>query len=243
MIDKHVIIFGDDPRLNTGFSRIVNRLVSAVKKAGCVPLVVGLKPYNGNDIYNNAELVNLFKSYPNDTLGGSCIKKMCKDYNVAAVISVGDPWDIRGVADAKEELGFYWIGYTPVESIPYPRYLLINARAPLQYLDVGHITSKIDHIVTYSEFGIKAVADMLTIERKIETLPPITNIYLGVDKDLYKPFDKEQSRSIMQGINKDDILFMCNKANSPRVGYEVLLSAWKKLIIKANKTRPTIAKR
>jgi glycosyltransferase involved in cell wall biosynthesis len=237
MINRNIILVGDDPRLNTGFSKIINRFVKVIKDSGNSPIVIGLKPYSGKSEYKDCLLYNASKLTPGNPLGTQLIRDLVSKQDIPLVISVGDPWDIRGVAEAHDNITFKWIGYTPVESIPYPRYILIGAKQPLQYLDAGNIINKADVLVTYSKFGSDAINQMIVNELG-KPARNIDYIYLGVDHSIFKPVDKKKARQIMQGVSEDDILFMCNKANSPRVGYEILLESWSKFIKLIEKKRP-----
>jgi glycosyltransferase involved in cell wall biosynthesis len=239
-----IIIFGDDPTGYTGFGKISDHLVDAISGAGYTPVVVGLKT-NKNKNYGKAKIYNTVAL--SDNQGWETLEKALTLEKAKMVISIGDPWDIQGLADIKQRIPFTWIGYVPVDSIPYPRYILL-VQNPQQYLDTAFLLSSMDHIVTYSEFGKNAVRNMLessfseTPEKS--SLPDITRIYLGVDSELYYSKDKKEARKIFDGaVSADTLLFNCIKVNSMRAGFDSLLNAWSIYMTKAKGRDPELARR
>jgi glycosyltransferase involved in cell wall biosynthesis len=237
-MNKKILIFGDDPRACTGFGNIVDHLVDAVASLGDIPIVVGLKSVSPVD-YPKAVVHNAIEKA--DTSGFPTFEKILAKENPTVVISIGDPWDLQGIVEIKKKHPFFWIGYTPVESTPYSRYILLSHK-PQQYLDAASLLTHMDHIVTYSDFGKIAVSEMLNdnfCHVQHQTPPQITKIYLGVDADLFVPKDKVEARKVFGGkMPSDTLLFSCVKVNSMRAGFDTLFEAWSKYMIKAGKTAP-----
>lgn len=212
MEKKKIIIFGDDPTGCTGFGKICDHLVDAVLAAGHIPIVVGLKA-NQNKNYEKAKIYNVLEF--SDYQGWKTLGDVLINEKAGMVISIGDPWDIRGIAEIRQKIDFIWIGYVPVDSTPYPWYVLL-VQQPQQYLDTAFLLNSMDYIVTFSEFGKNAVNDMLT-NAFSESEPAlkqrdIQNIYLGVDTRLYCPKDKPKARKVFNGaISSDTLLFSCIK--------------------------------
>jgi glycosyltransferase involved in cell wall biosynthesis len=240
---KKIIIFGDDPTGPTGFGKIVRHLAAAVVKIGCQPIVVGLKKHYDHPV-PGTRIVNA--PAQGDAQGFDTLDKLLKAETAALVISVGDPWDIQGLAQIKQARPFPWIGYTPVDSTPYPRYILMT-KDPHQYLDVAFLMQQMDHIVTYAEFGRTAVAEMLTragTEGPLEAQGGIRTIYLGVDPEHYQPQAKAEARQRFQGaMNTDMLLFSCMKVNSIRAGFDTLFAAWSTYLSLAAGVDPALAER
>ena len=238
-----IIIFGDDPTLCTGFAKVVDHLVDAVIKSGYNPVVVGLK-YNLGD-YPKAKLINsLSQSDGKDYHGWETLENTIVEYKAKMLITVGDPWDYQGIASIKERSSFVWIGYVPVESPPYPRFVMLSA-APRQILDVGELLSKIDHIVTFSKFGATAINDMLVNDLKFtkpdSNIPKIDQVYLGVDSEFFTPINKKEARKIFKTTDSDNmILFTCIKVNSFRSGFDSLLHAWSLFVTRIKKNKPEL---
>lgn len=237
---KNIVIFGDDPTGPTGFGRVVKYLAKAVRAAGCRPVIVALKqhfdfPLPGLEIINTLE--------NGDPQGFDTLHRVLKEKAAETVISIADPWDIKGIAEIKQQHPFTWIGYTPVDSTPYPRYVLLT-KDPHQYLDVAFLLQHIDHIVTYSEFGRIAVEQMLAAAGTNPPGPAVRVIYLGVDTERYRPRAKTEARKLFQGGVSDDILlFSCMKVNSIRAGFDTLLAAWATYLSLAREKAPELAGR
>ena len=115
-MDKKIVIFGDDPTGPTGFGKIVKYLAAAVVSAGFKPVIVGLKKHHDNPV-RDTEIINALES--NDPLGFETLSRVLKTEDINFVISIGDPWDIQGLPQIKQQHPFTWIGYTPVDSTPY----------------------------------------------------------------------------------------------------------------------------
>ena len=182
---KKIAIFGDDPTGPTGFGKIVKQLAAAVVKIDCQPIVVGLKkhyagPEPGTRIINALE--------KGDPHGYDTLRALLNAEAIDMVLSIGDPWDIQGLAEIKQAHPFTWIGYTPVDSTPYPRYILLT-KDPHQYLDVAFLMQQMDDIVTYSGFGKTAIEKMLAgadPEKGPARAGSVETIYLGVDPERYR---------------------------------------------------------
>jgi len=150
---KKIVIFGDDPTGPTGFGKIVRYLAAAVLKIDCQPIVVGLKKHYDARIAGTRIINALEKGDPQ---GYATLRTVLQTQAADLVITIGDPWDIQGLAEIKQAHPFTWIGYTPVDASPYPRYILLT-KDPHQYLDVAFLMQQMDAIVTYSAFGNTAV--------------------------------------------------------------------------------------
>ena len=234
-------IFGDDPTGPTGFGKIVANLSLAAESAGFEPVVVGLKK-NYQKTFHNIRIVNAAEK--GDAKGFQTLANLLKEESIKTVISIGDPWDVMGLVDIKKQFPFTWIGYTPVEAVPYPRYIQI-VKEPPQYLDVAFLMQHMDSIVTYSEFGRTAVSGMLKnafADQSGRTPRDVDRIYLGVDTKVFKPSAKAESRKFFQGVvGEETLLFSCMKVNSMRAGFDSLISAWAKYLDLAKKADPVLA--
>ncbi|MCP3950903.1 MAG: glycosyltransferase family 4 protein [Desulfobacterales bacterium] len=242
-MNKKIVIFGDDPTGPTGFGKIVKHLAAAVIAAGCEPVVVGLKKHYDYPV-PGARIINTLDN--DDPRGFDTLRGVLKTKGIDLVISIGDPWDIQGLPLIKQQHAFTWIGYTPVDSTPYPRYLLLT-KDPHQYLDVAFLMQQMDHIVTYAGFGKTAVEEMLIkacTEEPLRMEEGSQTIYLGVDPDLYRPQAKSKACKLFQGAMTDDmLLFSCMKVNSIRAGFDTLFAAWSAYLSLAADFDPALAER
>lgn len=242
-MNRKIVIFGDDPTGPTGFGKIVRHLAEAVIAVGCQPIVIGLKKHH-SDLLPDVRIINTLQK--GDPQGFATLDAVLKTEKADIVISIGDPWDIQGLAQIKQQCPFTWIGYTPVDSTPYPRYILLT-KDPHQYLDVAFLMEQIDHIVTYSGFGKTAIGKMLAEIADSGSLQPIRDIemiYLGVDTDIYTPQEKSQARTFFQGVVAEDILlFSCMKVNSIRAGFDSLFAAWAAYLARARGLDAALAKK
>ena len=238
-----IAIIGNDPRGYSGFGRIVNYLVDSVLEAGHTPIVIACKPNNLRE-FTRAQL---YETTPSDIHGLLKLEEVVRSDNPSVVISIGDPWDVEGIGNIHKAHDFIWIGYTPVDSTPYPRYVLLT-KDPHQYLDVGYVLRHMDHIVTYSDFGKAAALSMLeeTYDPSLggKPIPPLTRIYLGVDSEFFSPGSRAEARHVFSGaITEDDLLFTSMKVNSLRSGLDTLLEAWSIFMRKAKRDSSITASR
>lgn len=242
-MDKKIIIFGDDPTGPTGFGKIVKHLAQAVLAAGCRPIIIGLKKHYEN-VLPDTKIINALEK--EDPQGFDTLSAILKTEKADIVISIGDPWDIQGLPQVKQQHPFTWIGYTPVDSTPYPRYILLT-KDPHQYLDVAFLMQQMDRIVTYSGFGKGAIQQMLAgIATSEPPVQPrgIEYIYLGVDTTRYAPSNKLESRKLFEGaVTADTLLFTCMKVNSIRAGFDTLFAAWAAYLSRATEIDPALAAR
>lgn len=240
---KKIAIFGDDPTGPTGFGKIVKHLAAAAVKINCQPIVVGLKKHYAGTVPGTRIINALEKGDPH---GYDTLRALLNAEEIDTVLSIGDPWDVQGLAEIKQAHLFTWIGYTPVDSTPYPRYLLLT-KDPHQYLDVAFLMQQMDAIVSYSGFGKTAIAEMLTEadpERGPAMAGSIETIYLGVNPDLYQPQPKADARRQFQGaMSADMLLFSCMKVNSIRAGFDTLFAAWARYLSLAAEVDPALARR
>ena len=237
-----VCIFGDDPTGFTGFGQVVDRLVAAVSAAGGRPVVVALKR-RGRQQYHRAEVVNAMDRADPD--GWRTLEAVLADTRAATLISVADPWALKGVAEIRQRRRFEWIGYTPVDTTPYPRYIQL-VRQPPQYMDVAALMIHMDRGVTFAEFGRRAVAEMLAAVPATDDAgpPPLSCIPLGVDPARFSPSDRSTARAVFEGaVGADDLLFTCIKVNSMRSGFDTLIAAWARYLALAAAVDPGLARR
>lgn len=236
-----VCIFGDDPTGPTGFGRIVDHLVTAVAAAGLRPVVVGLKRRGRQDYAPAVHYNALDRADPE---GWRTLETALAEQDAAGVISVADPWSLQGLVDIRQRRPFRWIGVTPVDTTPYPRYIQL-VRDPPQYMDVAALMAHLDRIVTFSEFGREAVGRMLCEARQADSgLPPVDCIRLGVDTRQYRPGERTAARALFDGaVAADDLLFTCIKANSMRAGFDTLITAWAHYLGRAAAVDPPLARR
>ncbi len=243
-----VLLYGDDPAGATGFGRIVAQLVEAVRAAGALPRVVALKG-RPSEAYDGAPRIH--PSADTDPRGWQAVQDALGEQACPLLISVGDPWDIQGLVQARQQHRFHWIGVTPVDSTPYPRFVLLT-RDPPQYLDVAYVLGHMDQVVTYAPFGAEAVAELfaellpelLPASTAPESRPSIETIGLGVDRSVFRPMERGEARRVFQGgVGDDALLVSCVKVNSPRAGFDTLLAAWARYLALAGEVDEPLARR
>lgn len=232
---QNVVICGEHPALQTGFGIVTDRLVSAVIEAGMNPIVMHIRPASATLKYERCPVYACFVKSNRVEVFESHVKRI----KPALVISIGDPWDVIHIAENRKKHDFKWVAYTPVESVPFCRYNVFDNKQ----MDVGRIIYLADKIVTYSEIGKLAIEDMFTREFKNAEKKDIENVYLGLDTSVFKPTDKKVSRKIFENISENTILFVCNKLDSSRVGYDLLIRSWDKFLRLLEYRRPDLRKR
>lgn len=224
-----VILFGDDPRITTGFAKVMDHVVDTLIAMGHVPVVVGIK--RANNIPYKCKVVNALAI--GDNGGTDTLEILIRKTGVKVVFSVGDIWDVYKIAELKNNIGFVWVAYTPVESAPYSSHSLLS-RGPNVYVDVAKTVKNIDHVVAYTDFGRFAIQDMSGVAPE--------RVYHGVDLEYMHPVDKTAAKARV-GVDKDVILFMALKSNSARAGFDTLLDAWQSYLAKCERMHTDLARR
>lgn len=223
---KQIIIFGDDPRLHTGFALVTHHLAIAAESAGLDPIIIGRNAMATGEYPH--EIINCIEQ--GDTQGWRTFEKTLQRTGARVVVTVGDPWDLQHLYGIKKQFPFFWIGYTPVESTPFPAWIPMSGK-PGQYFDVGKLFGCTDHVVAYTKFGKLAIEKALQEYNDLADAPVnarISQVYHGVDTDFYRPMGRTKARKAVSdlGIKKDDILFTAIKGNSIRAGFDTLFDAW-----------------
>lgn len=229
---ESVLLIGDSPSLNTGFGKILDILVDCIIDEGLKPIVFSLK--QSNNKYKKCEVHYDLINRQN------VFEDLLKKHNPKFILSLADTWDLAFIAEAKKKYSVNWIAYTPVESTPFCRYSIIGTKQ----IDLGKILSYANKIITYSDFGLDAIKKMFIEEVGLKRPESaFKRIYLGIDTNLFRPIEKQEARKVLPGLKEDDILFLCTKVDSARVGYDLLLRAWEKAYKELKYVRPAIQKK
>jgi glycosyltransferase involved in cell wall biosynthesis len=189
---------------------------------GLNPIVVGLKSVS-TTAYKCKVIHPLAL---NDDKGINTLEAVIRTTGAKVVITLEDIWTIANVAPLRDRMGFIWIAYNPVESIPYPDKMLLSR--PNKYLDINKVYQSMDYIVAFTEFGQRAISKMC--------YKPVYQVYLGVDTDFYTPIPKADAKRAL-GFDERVMLFSMIKSNSMRSGFEHLLEAWQKYLEKCHRMK------
>jgi len=217
-----IAIFSDSPQATTGFAIVADKIVDAAIKAGHEPVVVGMKLKTAPKEYK-CKLYHP-EEY-GDKSGRDMLEKVVLENGCQVVVTAADPWNLAEIVQLREQIGFYWIGYTPVEGTPFPKKVKISFIPPVS-IDLSKIIAAMDLPIAYTKFGATAISDMVR-GLDVDVIPH------GVDTDFFTPGDREKCKALI-GLSKSDILFTVVKANNDRAGFEILLSAWWRYMKKGN---------
>ena len=198
----------------TGFARVTENVLSRLKDKyeihvlGCnwhgdyTPLQEEYKMYPAS---------NRFQQAP---FGEDRIREIVENVKPDVVFTINDAWIIneqwRRIADLRDQIGFKFVGYYPMDSYEW-------------YASLLDTLNEWDAAVCYTEFGayetIKAGAQK-----------PITVIPHGVTSGQFYPTDKLEARKQL-GLNPEDFIVFNGNRNQFRKRIDLTISAFAKFAV------------
>ena len=212
--DLKILWQSNSPSANSGYSVFTRDLLFRLLKDGwnveCSSMGAGVDAYpvimHGEDLIDDRFKGLKLKVYPkmHEPYGSDSLVSHGISSKSNVIFSMQDVWTLQPQELAKLRT---WIPYVPIDKYPVPN----NVIEKLQYAY---------KIITYSEFGQKALA-----ERGFTS----TLILEGIDTEIFKPMNKKEMRK-KYGIPENVFLFGmigANKENPPRKGYQEAIEAFK----------------
>jgi len=210
------ILYCGDAFVETGFGRVAQYLLPALAEEHEV-FVLAVN-YHGDP---NAE-AKKYTVYPamlygNDPFGSHRIATVIQQVKPDLVWVTNDIWIALQLWEKakpfKEQLGFKWFVYTPIDSYG----LFMELAAPMM---------EWDGLATYTEFGKKEI-------ERIGYTKPIHVIGHGTDFDKFFPMDKAECRRNL-GVPEDAFIVFNGNRNQPRKRIDLTIKAF----IKFAKDKP-----
>jgi len=202
------ILYCGDAFVETGFGRVAQYLLPAL--AAHHEVVVMSTNYHG-DPHPEAKHYTVYPAmlHGSDPFGSHRIKSIIQQTKPDLVWITNDIWVAlqlwKVVADIKEELGFKWFVYTPIDSYGL-------------FPDLNEPMMKWDGIATYTQFGKKEL-ELMGYSKPIEVVGH------GTDFDKFFPMDKEECRKKL-GVPEDVFIIFNGNRNQPRKRIDLTLKAF-----------------
>lgn len=210
------ILYCGDCGVQTGFGRVAEYLIPALAKEHEVhALAVN---WHGDP----SEMQQHCKMYPahahgNDPFGSHRITAIIKQVKPDLVWVTNDIWVAlqlwKPAREIKEEIGFKWFVYTPIDSYG----LFPDLKTPME---------EWDGVATYTEFGKKEIR-LMGYEKHVDVVGH------GTDFDKFFPMDKQECREKL-GVPQDVFIVFNGNRNQPRKRIDLTLKSF----IKFAKDKP-----
>lgn len=164
---KRILAWTNSPHTSTGYGTQIRSLTTYLQDAGYEVAIAA-----NSGIGDQALSWQGIDVYPNrgDPFNAKLVKEYADYFEADVILTLYDLWGFP--ARVREELGYPWIAWTPVDGHPVPD---LQIRACKQS----------DWIVSMSKFGKAELEDVGL---------PSEYIPLGVDCDVFSPGDREAAR-------------------------------------------------
>lgn len=201
-----ILVLGETPNLNSGFSIVLRRLNKYFLELGHEIEMIGwgqLKPSEkdwGYKIHST--------NFPNGGYYGQEIfDKIVMDFSPDIVFSLGDVYAMEWIPKTQTRDDFVWIPYVTIDSQPIPK----SWRNTLRNADLLAVCSK---------FAMNVVQ---------QQIPEIANktrmLYYGIDTNLFYPVDKTTVRK-ENNLDTDIFMLLYVGVNSERKQVPRLIEAF-----------------
>ena len=214
MSKKPKLLWCGDIVAMTGFARVTENVLSRLKDKYEI-VVLGHNwwgdPTPLQDDYKMYPSSNRFQQAP---FGEERIREVVERERPDIVFTMNDIWIIneqyRRIADLKEEIGFKFVGYFPMDSYGWHGALADTA-------------NEWDSAICYTEFGA-----LEAIKGGIER--PITVIPHGVTKGQFAPKDKAEARKNL-GLREDIFIVFNGNRNQFRKRIDITIAAFARFAV------------
>lgn len=210
------ILYCGDCGVQTGFGRVAEYLVPALAKEHDVHVLAVNWHGDPSDMQEHCKMYPAH-AHGNDPFGSHRIAAIIKQIKPDLVWVTNDIWVAlqlwKPAKELKEELGFKWFVYTPIDSYG----LFPDLKAPMD---------EWDGIATYTEFG-KQELRLMGYDKHIDVVGH------GTDFDKFLPMDKQECRKKL-GVPEDAFIVFNGNRNQPRKRIDLTLKGF----IKFAKDKP-----
>ena len=199
MVKKRVLIMGDSPSLNTGYSRVGRFVANTLHGSG--KYEVRYLPSNADNPQSDNRIDCFQYQFDlGDRYNVGRITAVIQEYMPALVIIFGEFAYVAYVGNVCRELGTKSLYYFPIEGKDFPP---DRVYLPGGHVDYRQVLSKFHYVLAYSEFG----------KTEIHKLMPglVTDIMPHqVNLKTFRPLDKEACYRI----------YLPNLLEDPNIGYD-----------------------
>lgn len=184
-----VLLVGDSPTVNTGFSRCTRAACDELHNSGHLVTVLGMGYYGDPHlfpypIYPCVSPYDKAKSYGGETRLAVMIERIKPDI----VVILQDPWNIQGYFDQLDDVKTLCDN----DNIPFTVPPVVGWMAVDSCNQKGEPLNRLYHIIVWTQFAI----DQL---QKGGYRGDYSIIPLGVDTNLFHPYDQLESRKEILG--------------------------------------------
>ena len=192
------ILYCGDTGVQTGFGRVAEYLIPALAKEHEVHALAVNWHGDPNAMQEHCKMYPAM-AYGSDPFGSHRMRELVSQIKPDIVFVINDIWVainlFETVQDLKENIGFKWVTYTPIDSYGlFPELL-----EPMM---------KWDTLITYTEFAKQEI-------EKIGYEKPIHVVGHGTDFSKFFPIDKKECRQAL-GIPEDLFIVFNGNRNQPR---------------------------
>jgi D-inositol-3-phosphate glycosyltransferase len=211
---KPKLLWVGDIVATTGFARVTENVLSRLADKYEIH-VLGCN-WHGDytplqETYRMYPASNRFQQAP---FGEERIREIVGQVKPDVVFTINDVWIIneqwRRIADMRQELGFKFVGYYPMDSYGW-------------YGSLLDTMTEWDAAVCYTEFGAQE-----TINAGFQK--PVTVVPHGVASGQFHPVDKTEARKAL-GLNPEDFIVFNGNRNQFRKRMDITISAFAKFAI------------
>lgn len=186
-----VLWCGDSPNVSTGFSRCTRAVCDELHNSGHDVHILGINEYGDPSDYHSPVYPCVQPlDYGHNSMGIDRLPRLCDRLSPDVVCILQDPWNIPPYLDTMDNYGpvdkigadnrYFSVGFGGYP--PIVAWLAVDARN-----QNGSGLNKLSHVVTWTRFG----RDELI---KGGYVGPSSVIPLGVDRSIFYPRDKIESR-------------------------------------------------
>lgn len=217
---KPKLLWVGDIVATTGFARVTENVLSRLADKYEIH-VLGCN-WHGDytplqEVYRMYPASNRFQPAP---FGEDRIREIVGLVRPDVIFTINDVWIIneqwRRIADLREEIGFKFVGYYPMDSYEWYGALL----------DTMH---EWDSAVCYTEFGAQE-----TINAGYQK--PVTVVPHGVTSGQFYPIDKLEARKQL-GLSPEDFIVFNGNRNQFRKRMDITISAFAKFAVNRPNTK------
>lgn len=204
------ILFCADIGVQTGFGRVSEYLIPALAKDHEVHGLAVNWHGDPNEMQQYCKMYPAM-AYGNDPFGSHRIRELVQTIRPELIFVLNDIWVVINlfdqIKDLREELGFKFIVYTPIDSYGlFPELL--------------EPVDQWDRLITYTEFA-KEELRLMGYEK------PIDVVGHGTDFTKFFPIDKQECRKAL-GVPEDVFIVFNGNRNQPRKRIDLTIKGFVK---------------
>lgn len=209
-----ILIVSDSPGFSTGMGVVHKNIGIQLQKKGYEVISLGWNPVG---IIENKMP---WKEYiPNKAYyyGEDIFDAIVAQERPDIVLTIGDIWTIRYIANCNTRGLFQWVGYVAIDGHTNEN------KVPPSWIP---ILNSMDKVIAYTNYGKNIIEN--SINELIEVIPH------GVDSLVYYPVKDTGRLRDFYGIPKSKTLFLVVARNQTRKNIPEILQAWKVFLEKYN---------